>query len=156
VRYTRHLYVLDPSDASHFFSALYHIETFILCVCAYFSSYFIGEMSPKNQPVLFMQAVDKLLEEYRMHLCRAVQEKNRVIKENEFFPAHSQLFALPLVLNTAGWVKGMGQELLDSMLDRASPSIVLQVFLSSPCSALTFIFRHFSSFCVLNKCIVSA
>ncbi|EQC36605.1 hypothetical protein SDRG_06047 [Saprolegnia diclina VS20] len=70
---------------------------------AYRSLYF-GYSSPKADPQQYIQAIASLLQAY--------EAKDPTI---------------PLVLNTDGWIKSMGYDLLHSILDCAAPQHVLQV-----------------------------
>ncbi|OQR94587.1 hypothetical protein ACHHYP_01124 [Achlya hypogyna] len=69
-----------------------------------FRSYYFGFSSPKADPTMYMQAIGTLLAAYTA--------KDPTI---------------PLVINTDGWIKSMGHDLLHSILDCAAPQHVVQV-----------------------------
>ncbi|KAG9400643.1 Polynucleotide 5'-hydroxyl-kinase nol9 [Aphanomyces cochlioides] len=69
-----------------------------------FRSYFFGFSSPKADPTLYMNAVEALVAAYASH---------------DTF--------IPLVINTDGWIKSMGYDLLNATLTATSPAHVVQV-----------------------------
>uniref|UniRef100_A0A6B0VEE9 Putative 5'-hydroxyl-kinase nol9 n=1 Tax=Ixodes ricinus TaxID=34613 RepID=A0A6B0VEE9_IXORI len=66
--------------------------------------YFLGHVSPASQPDAYSAAVSKLLEHCRQH-----------------FPN------TPLVVNTMGWVAGIGLSLLVDVIRRTSPTDLIQL-----------------------------
>ncbi|RHX96845.1 hypothetical protein DYB25_004164 [Aphanomyces astaci] len=67
-------------------------------------SYFFGFSSPKADPTVYMEAISALLNDY------AAKDST-----------------IPLVLNTDGWIKSMGYDLLQATLSAATPEHVVQV-----------------------------
>ena len=73
---------------------------------------FYGHTTSKADPSLFLQCVNKLLESY----VRLVADKHGGDESK-----------LPLLINTDGWVKGMGFEILSAALDSIQPNHVIQL-----------------------------
>ncbi|RHY31017.1 hypothetical protein DYB32_003827 [Aphanomyces invadans] len=69
-----------------------------------YRSYFFGFSSPKADPTVYMDAISALLNDYS-----------------------AKDLAIPLVINTDGWIKSMGYDLLQATLTAASPKHVVQV-----------------------------
>ncbi|ETV67785.1 hypothetical protein, variant [Aphanomyces astaci] len=69
-----------------------------------YRSYFFGFSSPKADPTVYMEAISALLNDY------AAKDST-----------------IPLVLNTDGWIKSMGYDLLQATLSAATPEHVVQV-----------------------------
>jgi polynucleotide 5'-hydroxyl-kinase GRC3/NOL9 len=77
-------------------------------------SFFIGDSTPKKEPVQYLAVVQKAVEYYRERY------------ELEF---------LPLVVNTHGWVHGMGGDMLESVVDQVCPRFLLRILPPSPSKA---------------------
>jgi len=69
---------------------------------------FYGFTTSKANPVRYMSAVRCLLKKYD-ELC------------------DEEGFALPLIINTDGWVKGMGYEILSNIVDVGNPDHIVQI-----------------------------
>jgi polynucleotide 5'-hydroxyl-kinase GRC3/NOL9 len=69
-------------------------------------SFFIGDTSPKPRPSLFMESVRALAAHYNTHL---------------------RPLGIPLVVNTHGWVVGLGKNMLEAILHALHPTHVLQL-----------------------------
>ena len=67
-------------------------------------AYYYGHVSCKSNPMLYTSMASKLL-----HLH------------------HKNTPHIPLVMNTSGWIKGMGYEILSSLLDICNPKHVVQI-----------------------------
>jgi polynucleotide 5'-hydroxyl-kinase GRC3/NOL9 len=75
-------------------------------------AYFYGHTTSKADPSLFLQCISKLLQSYVL------------LVEERYGGDESQL---PLLVNTDGWVKGMGFEVLTATLDTICPNHVIQL-----------------------------
>ena len=75
-------------------------------------AYFYGHTTSKADPSLFLQCISKLLQSYLQLL------------QEQYGGDESQL---PLLVNTDGWVKGMGFEVLTATLDTICPDYVIQL-----------------------------
>ncbi|KAJ1559476.1 Polynucleotide 5'-hydroxyl-kinase nol9, partial [Cladochytrium tenue] len=71
-------------------------------------SLFIGATSPKNEPDFYVACITRLIELYAAEAAR--EESQR---------------PLPLVINTNGWIKGMGFDLLMHLVATATPSMLV-------------------------------
>ncbi|KAJ4883053.1 Polynucleotide 5'-hydroxyl-kinase NOL9 [Raphanus sativus] len=74
--------------------------------------YFYGDDSAKRDPKAYLQFVYTLFDYYQLHFCKS-SENNKT--------------ALPLVINTPGWVKGLGYHVLVDVLRYVSPSHVVKI-----------------------------
>jgi polynucleotide 5'-kinase involved in rRNA processing len=77
-------------------------------------SFFVGSVSPKQNPELFLKAVHELFSFYRT-LAMDLVLKN----------AQGQV--PPLVVNMHGWIKGIGLEILFNMLKTIRPNYIVQL-----------------------------
>jgi hypothetical protein len=76
-----------------------------------YRSYFLGDVTAAPEPVLFTAYASELVEVYRRDLA-----------------------GVPLVINTDGWVKGLGQDLLNSLLELLAPQHVIRLQGSERCA----------------------
>ena len=76
-------------------------------------SYYIGDVTPRSFPDLYVAAVQNLIKKY--HELKFQHESKM----------NGQL--LPLVLNTMGWVKGLGLDLLNQIIAFSQPKHILQI-----------------------------
>ncbi|PWN38286.1 uncharacterized protein FA14DRAFT_25303 [Meira miltonrushii] len=70
------------------------------------NAHFLGDYSPKNDPGRYIAAIQNLLTSYRNHWA-------------------SQ--GVPLIVNTQGWVKGLGAQLLSQIEALVEPSLILNI-----------------------------
>lgn len=73
-------------------------------------SFFCGGTNPGNDPLYYMQAVKSLLRLYEAKWGNGTCNKS-----------------VPLVINTDGWIKSMGHDLLCSVIEEANPDHVVQL-----------------------------
>ena len=66
--------------------------------------YFIGETSPKNHPEYYLKCIKLLYEHYR----------NTYYHQN-----------VPLVINTQGWMKGLGYDMLVHIMQSLQPDLII-------------------------------
>jgi polynucleotide 5'-hydroxyl-kinase GRC3/NOL9 len=71
-------------------------------------AYFVGHASPEPAPLQFLSVVRALAQSYNIL-------------------ASESTAGLPLVINTHGWVKGLGYQLLLAVLDAARPAHIIQI-----------------------------
>lgn len=82
-------------------------------------AYFVGTTTSKPEPLLFSAAVRALAEQ-----TLAFQQQ-----QSTFFAADGP--PPPIVVNTDGWVKGMGEDLLGAVIDAVHPKHIVQILGSS-------------------------
>ncbi|KAF9609089.1 hypothetical protein IFM89_013343 [Coptis chinensis] len=82
---------------------------------------FFGDVSSKRDPKTYLDSIFSLYDYFRT--------KYHMSKENE--DQYTGKRMLPLVVNTPGWVKGVGFDILVEMLRYISPTHVVQVRTSS-------------------------
>lgn len=76
--------------------------------CEHEMASFYGFTTSKINPVRYVESVRSLLQRYET-MCSQMDEK------------------IPLVINTDGWVKGMGYEILSSVIDSVNPDHIVQI-----------------------------
>jgi len=72
------------------------------------AAYFFGDVTSKSDPDTFIQMVSQLMQQY---------EKLNAEKETP----------IPLIVNTDGWVKGFGYEILSAIIGAINPGHVVQI-----------------------------
>ncbi|CAH9095862.1 unnamed protein product [Cuscuta epithymum] len=80
--------------------------------------YFFGDISSKRDPKLYLSYIFALYDHYREKYCMLNN-------------SNSASNGVPVVINTPGWVKGIGYELLVDILKYTSPSHVVKICISS-------------------------
>ncbi|ORX92775.1 hypothetical protein K493DRAFT_338632 [Basidiobolus meristosporus CBS 931.73] len=78
-----------------------------------YRSYFIGNTTPRDDPGYYMACIRELVNVYRQELACKINSNGEEIKA-------------PLVINTQGWVKNMGLELLFDLLEYVAPTHIFQ------------------------------
>ncbi|KAF8115840.1 hypothetical protein N665_0025s0287 [Sinapis alba] len=73
--------------------------------------FFYGDDSAKRDPKAYLRFVYTLFDYYQLHFCKSSENKT----------------VLPLVINTPGWVKGIGYDVLVEVLRYVSPSHVVKI-----------------------------
>ncbi|KAK6924916.1 Polyribonucleotide 5'-hydroxyl-kinase Clp1, P-loop domain [Dillenia turbinata] len=91
----------------------------IPCLKSPLRCYYFGDTSSKRDPKAYLDSVYALYDYYRQEYCTS-STSNSVGK-----------LELPLVINTPGWVKGIGYEMLVEMLKYISPSHVVKINIST-------------------------
>jgi len=81
-------------------------ENIDACASSHIAAYFLGDVSSKSNPIEYTNAISNLEKHYL-----DLSERNQP----------------PLVVNTDGWVKGMGFELLIELVRIINPTIIIQL-----------------------------
>ncbi|KAK4781563.1 hypothetical protein SAY86_015665 [Trapa natans] len=76
--------------------------------------YFFGDVSSSRDPGKYLQCVYALYDYYRDELCKSENSKSSMVE-------------LPLIVNTPGWIKGSGYEVLVKMLNYVSLTHVVKL-----------------------------
>lgn len=87
------------------------------------SARFFGHVSAKADPSSYTAAIASLMRKYEELVDIELKSGSTAGESEEI----KRLDALPLVVNTAGWVKGMGFEILSSIVDVARPGHIVQI-----------------------------
>lgn len=82
-------------------------------------AYFVGNTTSKPEPLLFSAAV------------RALAEQMLAFQQQQSTSFASDGPPPPIVVNTDGWVKGMGEDLLGAVIDAVRPRHIMQILGSS-------------------------
>lgn len=102
-------------------------------------AHFLGDITPRDDPARYMAAVSDLVDTYRSQY-QFYQSAQRV-EEQLYVPATSEgtLRAdrtIPLIVNTHGWLKGLGLELVQHVTATLMPTHVLDIG-PTPCPDAT-------------------
>ncbi|KAK3211211.1 hypothetical protein Dsin_015917 [Dipteronia sinensis] len=89
------------------------ILIFIFC-----RSFYFGDVSSKRDPTTYLKYIFTLYDYYRKEYC---------MLNNSESPGRIEL---PLVVNTPGWVKGMGYDILVDILRYITPTNVVKINIS--------------------------
>uniref|UniRef100_M4C2H6 Uncharacterized protein n=1 Tax=Hyaloperonospora arabidopsidis (strain Emoy2) TaxID=559515 RepID=M4C2H6_HYAAE len=89
-------------------------------------SFFCGNTNPGNDPLYYMKAIKSLL-----RLYDAKWGNQRDTSSNNVSPRTRQLAYAPLVINTDGWIKSMGHDLLCNVIQDTNPDHVVQLLAAS-------------------------
>ncbi|XP_059641922.1 polynucleotide 5'-hydroxyl-kinase NOL9-like [Cornus florida] len=81
--------------------------------------FFFGDISSKRDPTSYVTYIFALYDYYQKELCTSDKSGS---------PGNT---GLPLVINTPGWVKGIGYDMLVDMLKYISPSHVVKTCISA-------------------------
>ncbi|CAL5441332.1 unnamed protein product [Camellia sinensis] len=81
--------------------------------------FFYGDISSKRDPTAYLAHIFALYDYYRKMYC---------MSNNSESPGNT---GLPLVVNTPGWVKGIGYDVLVDMLKYISPTHVVKICISA-------------------------
>mmetsp|Transcript_5229 Transcript_5229/g.14824 ORF Transcript_5229/g.14824 Transcript_5229/m.14824 type:complete len:782 (-) Transcript_5229:2365-4710(-) len=85
---------------------------------------FFGHISAKADPSSYTAAIAGLVRKYEELVEKELERNSVEVGEDDQL---SRLDVLPLVVNTAGWVKGMGFEILSSIVDVVRPGHIVQI-----------------------------
>ncbi|XP_057517240.1 polynucleotide 5'-hydroxyl-kinase NOL9 [Amaranthus tricolor] len=77
--------------------------------------YFFGDVSSKQDPELYLNCIYALYDHYRKEFRSSSKKGNPSVAE------------LPLIINTAGWVKGLGFDILCDMLRHIAATHVVKI-----------------------------
>ena len=98
-------------------------------------SYFVGETTSKHDPSIFLRSIEKLLDQY--HDMAQLQARKYKLSadstsssnifgalEDEFT---DKVLPLPLLLNTDGFIRYLGDEILSGITKRLRPNHIIQL-----------------------------
>ena len=78
------------------------------------AAYFFGDITSKADPDTYIQMASQLMRRYNQHQEQAKQEYG---SDNN----------IPLLVNTDGWVKGLGYEILSAIIGVVNPGHIIQI-----------------------------
>ncbi|PRW58709.1 polynucleotide 5 -hydroxyl-kinase NOL9 [Chlorella sorokiniana] len=101
------------------------------------AAFFVGDVSPANDPARYLQYVRELYRWYCRHGGAAAAEAagssgSGSGSQQQQQQQQQQLQLPPLVVNTHGWVKGMGYDVLVELLQGLPVSHMIQIAASNP------------------------
>ncbi|ETL32271.1 hypothetical protein L916_15143 [Phytophthora nicotianae] len=82
-------------------------------------SFFCGNTNPGNDPLYYMKAVKSVLRLYEVKWGRQDQDNSN--------SSERPRECVPLVINTDGWIKSMGHDLLCNVIQETNPDHVVQL-----------------------------
>ncbi|KAG8747454.1 Polynucleotide 5'-hydroxyl-kinase grc3 [Ceratobasidium sp. 414] len=97
-------------------------------------AHFIGGTSPKTSPSHYLAALNDLSQQYRLELKYSTAFNSDAAHEIEDGDQNRISTTIPLVINTQGWVKGMGADLLRSIEHIFEPSHIVDFHVSGTSS----------------------
>ena len=118
-------------------------------------SYFFGETSSKSDPTMFTSLVSKVMDSYNTHLTSTIGPSTSLGKEDlhgdnkkkQENTIYSKEYPQTLIVNTDGWVKGMGAEILSTIIDIVNPTHIIQILGHSKAKCFDL-----PSYCIPNEC----
>lgn len=90
-------------------------------------AYFVGTTTSKPEPLLYSAAVRALAERASAGVTAGAGQHEQKEELSTSFLAGSARPVPPLVVNTDGWVKGMGEDLLGAVIDAVRPRHIVQI-----------------------------
>ncbi|KAF8979194.1 Polynucleotide 5'-hydroxyl-kinase grc3 [Entomortierella lignicola] len=83
-------------------------------------AFFVGNSTPRDDPDYYMACIKELVKTYYSQIShtRAWEED----AEDDYHSDDDEDEHIPLIINTQGWIKGMGYDLLLQLLDYTAPS----------------------------------
>ncbi|CAN0385305.1 unnamed protein product, partial [Ectocarpus sp. 8 AP-2014] len=90
-------------------------------------AYFIGTTTSKPEPLLYSAAVRALAERASEGVVGGAEQQQREAERPASFFAGGAPSPTPVVVNTDGWVKGMGEDLLGAVIDAVRPRHIVQI-----------------------------
>ncbi|CBN74160.1 conserved unknown protein [Ectocarpus siliculosus] len=90
-------------------------------------AYFIGTTTSKPEPLLYSAAVRALAERASEGVVGGAEQQQQHAERPASFFAGGAPPPTPLVVNTDGWVKGMGEDLLGAVIDAVRPRHIVQI-----------------------------
>ncbi|KAF9586350.1 Polynucleotide 5'-hydroxyl-kinase grc3 [Lunasporangiospora selenospora] len=104
-----------------------------------YRAFFAGNSTPRDDPDYYMDCIRELVRTYYSEIVRAPEwRKHDSTNGDEDFDDYQsdddddENF-IPLIINTQGWIKGMGYDLLMQLLDYTAPSHIFGLY--SPSSS---------------------
>ncbi|TRM64729.1 hypothetical protein BD626DRAFT_567603 [Schizophyllum amplum] len=86
-----------------------------------YRAHFIGETTAKSSPSHYLVAIEALMETYRLDIRMPALEDEDEDEDDERISDH-----IPLIVNTMGWTKGLGADLLRRLEDLIQPTHILE------------------------------
>lgn len=89
-----------------------------------FRAHYIGSATPRSGPSHYIAAIQSLMETYRLEIQNSYEDPMN--DDNRLGST------VPLVINTQGWTKGLGADLLEKIEDLAAPTAIFVMELEDP------------------------
>lgn len=98
-------------------------------------SHFLGSTSPAANPTAYLEACEALMSTYRLEVEYSLGDEPVAMSRRYRRPAAARTEAaptrsrdrVPLVVNTSGWIKGLGADILLRLKDMATPTHVFSL-----------------------------
>lgn len=90
-------------------------------------AHFIGGTSPKTNPSYYLSTLNDLSQRYQLEIRYSAALDDKVTSECSYRPQCRIGGSVPLIVNTQGWVKGMGADLLRSVEGIFQPTHIVDI-----------------------------
>ncbi|KAI5826819.1 hypothetical protein K523DRAFT_248177 [Schizophyllum commune Tattone D] len=93
-----------------------------------YRAHYIGETTPKSSPAHYLAAIEALVETYHLDLQTPALDEDDEQEGDEVGDGSDERISdhIPLIVNTMGWTKGLGADLLRRVEDIVQPTHVLE------------------------------
>lgn len=93
-------------------------------------SYFIGSNSPSKDPDYYLLCISELINVWENEKNRWLDEAKQQQESSDASESSSTAtkFMLPLIVNTHGWIKGLGYDLIMSIINNLTPTHVFSFY----------------------------
>lgn len=91
------------------------------------SSFFVGDITNKNDPSLIFAVVEKLYRQYELLLAERRRLKGSSSENGYDALASDDRPALPLLINTDGFIRYLGSEIMGGIIRIVSPDHIVQL-----------------------------
>lgn len=105
-------------------------------------AHFVGGNSPRTSPSYYLSALNDLAQRYHLELKYSTAFDDDPMVDDEEDDQRRISTAIPLVINTQGWVKGMGADLLRSIEGIFKPSHIVDFRLPGVAPVLDVLPNH--------------
>ncbi|KAF9115749.1 Polynucleotide 5'-hydroxyl-kinase grc3 [Mortierella sp. AM989] len=82
-------------------------------------AFFVGNSTPKDNPDYYMACIKELVKTYYSEVSHTRSWEDT---DDDYHSDDDEDEHIPLIINTQGWIKGMGYDLLLQLLDYTAPS----------------------------------
>ncbi|KAF9436764.1 Polynucleotide 5'-hydroxyl-kinase grc3 [Entomortierella beljakovae] len=84
-----------------------------------YRAFFVGNNTPKDDPDYYMECIKELVKTYYSEVSHTRKWEET---DDDYHSDDDEDDHIPLIINTQGWIKGMGYDLLLQLLDYTAPS----------------------------------
>ncbi|KAJ1955791.1 Polynucleotide 5'-hydroxyl-kinase grc3, partial [Linderina pennispora] len=89
---------------------------------------YMGDTTPRNNPDQYVLAIQELITIYRCYISQLVEKRNGMQLAGGSDVGELDELTIPLVVNTDGWLTGLGIDLHYSICEAARPTSYIQIY----------------------------